>query len=179
MLASRLLTIWSGRLRSTATLNRRLRRWHAVAFALQCLAYGTNDGQKMIAVIAVASGPVVGAVAPRPWQLAVVGGCFLLGAVYGLPRFAATVGSGVLPIRPPEAVTTELSAGVVVLTTGALGAPVSMTQATSGALVGAGVGRGYGAIRWDAAARIGGAWLVTLPAAFGVAALAAVLIPTL
>ena len=169
----RSLTVFSRRLPVRSTLHLRVRRWHVAAFALLCVAYGANDGQKMLAVFAVAAGPVVGPISPSGWQLAAVAGCFLAGAVVGLPRFALTLGSGVLPIRPPEAVTAELSAGTIVLATGLAGTPVSMTQAASGALVGTGVSRGHGAIRWDAVARIGGAWELTLPCTFAVAALAA------
>lgn len=174
----RALTLLAARLPARKVLLLRVRRWHTIGFLLLCIAYGTNDGQKMLAVFAIAASPVVGQVDLVAWQLAAVAACFFVGAAVGLPRFALTLGSGVLPIRPTEAATTELSAGAVVLATGVAGAPVSMTQAASGALVGAGVGRGYGAIRWDAAARIGGAWAVTLPCAFVVAAVAAYLLPT-
>jgi inorganic phosphate transporter, PiT family len=51
----------------------------------------------------------------------------------------------------------------VVLATGAVGSPVSMTQAVSGALVGT---ASTGArVRWREAARLVGAWAATLPAA--------------
>lgn len=172
------LTLLSGKLPTRRTVQLRVRRWHAAAFLLLCVAYGSNDGQKMLAVFAVAASPVVGPIELVPWQLIALTVPFLAGAVLGLPRFAGTIGSGVLPTRPPEAVTTELSAGAVVLATGVAGMPVSMTQAASGALIGAGVSRGYGVIRWDAAARIGGAWAVTLPCSFVVAATVAFLLPT-
>ncbi len=154
-------------------LHRRVRRWHVAAFGLQCVAYGANDGQKMLAVMAVAAGTIAGGVSLVPWQLASIGVMFLLGAVMGLPRLARTLGGGLVPLQPPDAVVTELSSAAVVLGTGAIGAPVSMTQAISGGLVGTGITRGYGRIRWGAVVRVGGAWLLTLPAAFGLAALVA------
>jgi inorganic phosphate transporter, PiT family len=58
-----------------------------------------------------------------------------------------------------------------VLGTGAVGAPVSMTQAVAGGLVGAGGTRGWSRVRWRAAAQLGVAWVLTLPTAFGAAAL--------
>jgi len=157
---------------SRAPLHRQVRTWHTLAFGGQCLAYGANDGQKMLAVFAVAAGTVgvdrsVGVVG---WQLLVIGVLFLLGAMVGLPRFAGTIGTGVVPTQPPAAAITELSAAGVVLASGAFGSPVSMTQAISGALVGTAMPRGHGRVRWRAAARIGGAWLITLPATFALAA---------
>lgn len=176
ILVGRGITLSLGRLPARSALGLRVRRWHAAAFGLLCLAYGANDSQKMLAVLAVAAGTVGDEVGVVWWQLLVVGACFLAGSVVGLPRFAGTLGSGVLAVRPVEAVTTEMSAGAVVLATGIAGAPVSMTQAASGALVGAGVSRGYGAVRWDAAARIGGAWVLTLPCAFALAVGSAALV---
>ena len=60
---------------------------------------------------------------------------------------------------------------MVVLGTGALGSPVSMTQAIAGGLVGSAIDRGMGSIRWQTAAHLVAAWLVTLPSAFAAAAL--------
>lgn len=146
----------------------RLRWLHAVAFALQCVAYGANDGQKMFAVFLVAMGAGESQQLTVP-RLALVAVLFGLGAALGVRRMASTVGRGLLPVRPTDAVTTELSAGSVVLVTAGLGAPVSMTQAMSGSLVGIGVSGVGRRVRWRAALRIGRAWVITLPVAFLVA----------
>lgn len=176
MAIGRAITVAAGSVPTRKDLQHSLSRWHAAAFGLLGIAYGVNDGQKMLAVFAVAAGSSAGTVPLVAWQLMAVAGCFLAGAIVGLPRFAGTSGSGVLPIRPPEAVTTELAAGLVVLGTGIAGAPVSMTQAASGALIGAGAHRGHGAVRWDAAARIGVAWVLTLPGAFLLGTASAILV---
>lgn len=159
---------------SARSLDQRTQRWHVGAFSLQCLAYGANDGQKMLAVLAVAAGTASAeGVAVTPWQLAVVSVAFLSGAAFGLPRVAPTLGGGVAAVHPHEAVVSELSAATVVLATGALGSPVSMTQAISGGLVGTGLTRGYTRVRWRQVLRLAAAWVVTLPAAFLVALAAA------
>jgi inorganic phosphate transporter, PiT family len=161
---------------SRRTVEHRVRRWHPIGFGLQCLAYGLNDGQKMLAVIAVAAGTLAadaGKVPLVPWQLAAVAACFLLGTLAGLPRVAATLGGGVVPVRPPAAAMTEVASAGVVLATGLLGSPVSMTQAISGSLVGTGMVSGAARVRWREAARLLLAWVVTLPAAVVAAAAAA------
>lgn len=155
-------------------LHHRVRRWHIAGFGLLCLGYGANDAQKMLALFAVSLGPTDGPVTLAPGELAAIGSTFLLGAVAGLPRFAGTLGSGLVAVRPPDAVTTELSAGAVVLATGVAGAPVSMTQAASGALLGVATGRRCASVRWDAVVRIAGAWVLTLPAALVLSWLTAV-----
>lgn len=162
---------------SERSLDERTQRWHVTAFGLQCLAYGANDAQKMLAVLAVAAGTASREGVPViAWQLAVVGVAFLVGAAVGLPRVAPTLGGGVVAAHPHEAVVSELSSATVVLATGALGSPVSMTQSISGALVGTGLHRGYARVRWGQVLRLALAWIVTLPAAFVAAALAAAVV---
>jgi inorganic phosphate transporter, PiT family len=166
---TRLVGAWP----SPRPLDQRTRRWHLVAFGAQCVAYGANDGQKMLAVLAVAAGSAAGGAVPViGWQLAVVAAAFFVGAAIGLPRVARTLGGGVVAVRPHEAVSSELASAAVVLATGAFGAPVSMTQAVSGGLVGAGGTRGWSRVRWVAVTKLGAAWVVTLPAAFVAAAAA-------
>ena len=147
-----------------------LRRGHRAAFSLQCLAYGVNDGQKMLAVFALALALPTAPVSLPLGFIALIGACFALGAALGLRRYGATLGSGVMAMRPINAVIAEVAAGVSVLSTGLLGAPVSMTQAITGGLVGTGAHEGMRRIRWNQAARIAMAWVVTLPAALLVAA---------
>ena len=81
-----------------------------------------------------------------------------------------------MPVRPTNAVIAEVSSGVAVLSTGLLGAPVSMTQAIAGGLVGTGAHDGIRRIRWEQALKILAAWVVTLPLALGVATLVVALV---
>ena len=161
------------RLRHGAHMRGPLRILHRAAFGLQCIAYGANDGQKMLAVVAVAAGTAgAGGVEPRPGQLVFIAGCFVVGVLIGLPRIAATVSTGVLATRPADAIAAEWSSGAAVLVSGALGAPVSMTQSVAGALVGAGMRYSRLRVRWPVVARLVAAWVVTLPSAMVAAALA-------
>lgn len=164
-LATRLI----GRRRSAGDVGRQLGRAHAVGFLLLCCAYAANDGQKMLAVFAVAFG-TGGTVVADPVHLLVISGFFILGALMGLRRFGKRFASGVLAVRPINAVSAELSAAAAVLGSSALGAPVSMTQSVAGGLVGSGVSEGLRRVRWRVASGIVAAWVVTLPAAFLVAA---------
>ena len=95
---------------------------------------------------------------------------FAVGVALGLPRVARGLGNGVLAVRPFHAVAAELAAASAVLGTAAIGIPVSMTQSVAGGLVGVGVSQGYRRVRWLEAARIGAAWLITLPASVLLAA---------
>jgi len=109
-------------------------------------------------------------------SLSVLMCCALLfgcGALLGLPKAAASLGEGIVPMRPLSAVTAELSAAVAVLGSAALGFPVSMTQSVAGGLFGAGLGQGMRRVRWGQAGRIGAAWVLTLPVSVAAAAVLA------
>ncbi|MGH3344655.1 MAG: inorganic phosphate transporter [Carbonactinosporaceae bacterium] len=155
-----------------------LGRAHQAGFALECLAYAANDGQKMLAVLAVATASAASAAPARLplWALAVMAVLFAAGSVYGLPRAGRTLGGQILAVRPVHAVSAEIAASATVLGCAALGVPVSMTQSVAGGLIGAGVSHGPGRVRWHAATKIAIAWLLTLPATVLVAAGGAVVV---
>ncbi|NUO98512.1 MAG: inorganic phosphate transporter [Nonomuraea sp.] len=136
-----------------------LARWHWAGFLLQTLAYGANDGQKMLAVFMIALG-FQGAPLAYTSLVAVL---FGVGALYGLPKAGRTLSREIIVSRPAHGVAAELAAGSAVIACAALGMPVSMTQAVAGGLVGAGVAQGGGRVRWYAAVKIVVAWLLTLP----------------
>lgn len=157
-------------------VTRRITRVHAAAFALQSVAYAMNDGQKMLAVGAIALSAAGvdtvagGRVTLGAAALAIIAVLFGLGVLGGLRRVAGTLGGGLLRARPSDAVAAELSSATVVLATAAVGAPVSMTQSVAGALVGSGMSVSYRRVRWRAAGRLGLAWLITLPVSAALAA---------
>jgi PiT family inorganic phosphate transporter len=125
----------------------------------QAVAYAANDGQKMYAVAAVSA---LGVTGPVVVAMAVL---FTVGAVAGLSAAAGTLGGGVVRGGPHEEVTAQLSASVAVLSSAALGVPVSMTQAVAGGLVGTGMLRGLRQVRWRVAGQLALAWVLTLPTA--------------
>lgn len=171
----------------TVTVRRRppsaFRVVHVAGFLLQCLAYAVNDGQKMLAVVAVAIASLPGSVALLdPGHAPLLAGVlaaltvlFCVGMLSSVRRVSVRIASGLAVLRPADAVSAEFVGAAAVLGSSALGAPVSMTQTISGAVVGTAGSKGTRRVRWDSATRIVGAWLVTLPAsglgAFALAAL--------
>ena len=139
-----------------------------IGYALQALAYGANDGQKMLAVFAVADGDPF-RVRPSAGVLVASGLLFAVGTVISLRRLAGRLGRDLLVVRPVHALSAELGSAGAVLGSAALGMPVSMTQSIAGALVGAGMSESSRRVRWRAVARLGTAWAATLPASVAVA----------
>jgi inorganic phosphate transporter, PiT family len=172
--------------RLTALASRAPTRWrprrilpigHRTGFALQGLAYGANDGQKMlaIAILSGVTGPQI-AGGRSAAVLTAIGVLFLVGSLAGLRRYSSTLGA-MAPMTAVSTATASTSAALAVLMSSAIGIPVSMTQATAGGLVGTGLSTGHRRIRWDISARILQAWAVTLPAGAALGAGLAVALP--
>lgn len=166
---------------------RLLRVLQVVGFVLLCGAYAANDGQKMLAVAAIAlaglptssdlpAAPMILApdqVGPRAAVLAGCAALFCTGLLWRLRRVSRRIGFDLAQVRPVDAVAAEFAGSTAVVTSSAFGAPVSLTQALAGGLVGASGSAGLRRVRWAAAGRIGAAWLVTLPASAVAAAVLA------
>ncbi len=125
----------------------------------QAVAYGANDGQKMLALVAVTAAGVT------PPLVVAVAVLFVVGAIPGIVVAAGTLGRRIAAAGPHEEVTAQLGGSIAVLTSAGFGVPVSMTQAVAGGLVGTGLVRGLRRVRWRVAGQLGVAWLLTLPSA--------------
>lgn len=147
-----------------------IRGAHVAAFGAQCLAYGANDGQKVL-VLFLAASVAAGDGSLAWWVFPVVAAAFIAGTYLGLPKVARSLGGGILSSRPTHTVTGEFAAAAAVLGSAAAGTPVSMTQAIAGGLLGAGVHDSVRRVRWRVVGNLVLAWVVTLPASAGIAAL--------
>ncbi len=140
------------------------------SYVLQSVAYSTNDAQKMVAIVAVATAAGVDPVRTGFLEQTMIAVVFMAGIMLSIRRIAPVVADGVVRIRTPHFIATSFSSAVVVLAASAAGYPVSSTQAAAGAAVGSGVASSPVSVRWTEAWRIGWAWVVTLPASMGLAA---------
>jgi len=158
------------RLRPRTDMRGHLRGVHAASFLCQCVAYAANDGQKMMAIFAVASGAVsTSVVAVAPVQLT-IGILFFVGTLMGVSGLGMRVGR-LLPIRPMNAISAGFGSSMAVLGSALLGSPVSMAQSSASALVGSEIHLvTYRRVRWEQATRILSTWVTTLPTALGLAA---------
>ena len=153
---------------------RRQMRWlHAISFGAQCIGYAANDAQKMIAVMAIATGAMgVGVIARIDTQV-LIGVCFFGGTLLGISKLGVQLGTKLMPVRPLNAITAGYAAAAAVLGSAAIGYPVSMAQSSSAALIGSEfVLESYRQVRWNQALRIVAVWVTTLPTAIVIAALA-------
>lgn len=141
-------------------------RWQCVTgFVATAVAYGANDGQKLVAVFAVLWGLGVGAGSRDPRVIVLVAVCFVFGVLWGLRRSARGLRQGVLHPRPRQVASTLWASAIAVLAGSALAAPVSMTQSLTGGLIGSSPFREWRRVRWEQSRRVAIAWLWTLPVA--------------
>lgn len=153
-------------------LRTRLRQAQVSAFIAQCLAYSANGGQKMLAVFALALGTAgVHSVRAPIGILLLMAALFGLGVLIGMHRVSGHLGSGIARVHLRQAVAAEFCAAAVTFVSAMEGVPLTSSQAIGGALIGAASSNGIHRVRLGAVARMLGAWLITLPASFVLAAI--------
>jgi PiT family inorganic phosphate transporter len=158
-----------------ATVNRGFKFGQVVSASTVALAHGTNDAQKTMGVITltlITAGLVVPGSAPPFWVVLAAGLAIALGTYVGGWRIIRTLGKRVSDIQTPQGFTAESTSGAIILASTHLGLPLSTTQVCTGAIFGAGAGRRFASVRWGVAGRLALVWMVTLPAAATVGALA-------
>ncbi len=143
--------------------------------SLVSLAHGTNDAQKTMGIITltlIAGGFQASGTGPEFWVIAVCALAIALGTYMGGWRIIKTIGTAITDIAPPQGFAAEASTTATILASSHLGFALSTTQVASGSVIGAGLGKNRRGVRWRVAGRIALAWLVTLPAAAVMAAVA-------
>lgn len=152
------------------------RRAQTVSASLVALSHGTSDGQKTMGVITlvlITAGYQASGTGPQFWVIASAGVAIGLGTLSGGWRIMRTMGRGIVDIRSPQGFAAETASATAILASSHLGFGLSTTQVCSGSILGTGVGRRPVEVRWSTARRIVYGWLLTLPAAAVVGALAA------
>ncbi len=152
------------------------RRAQTVSASLVALAHGTSDGQKTMGVITlvlITAGYQESGTAPQLWVIATAGLAIGLGTYSGGWRIMRTMGRGIVDIAAPQGFAAETASATAILASSHLGFGLSTTQVCSGSILGSGMGRRLAGVRWSTARRIVYGWLLTLPAAAVIGALAA------
>ncbi|MFC4728165.1 inorganic phosphate transporter [Coralloluteibacterium thermophilus] len=154
-------------------------------------AHGMNDAQKTMGIIALAliSAQAVGTLDALPWFLdflhpseaAMAEGdidlwikitCALVmaaGTAAGGWRIIKTLGHKMVKLHPIHGFAAETSAASVITFASSLGIPVSTTHNISSAIMGVGAAKRFSAVKWGVVERMLWAWVLTLPAAGGMA----------
>jgi inorganic phosphate transporter, PiT family len=162
-----------GRLRPGA-VGRGFRLGQIATSALLALSHGTNDAQKTMGVITlalIANGniPAAGFHVPD-WVVVTAASAIALGTFTGGWRIIKTVGTRIISMDPAQGFAAQSAGAAVILAASSVGYPLSTTHVISGGITGAGAAKSVSAVRWGVAGDIVRAWVLTLPAAAGLAA---------
>jgi PiT family inorganic phosphate transporter len=168
---------WTFRRSQRRPLARRFRRLQVVSAGFMAFAHGSNDAQKTMGIITLAlvsAGLIPGGpnVVIPPWVIVVSATAISLGTAAGGWRIMRTMGHRVVELEPITGFAAETTAASVIYTAAHFGMPVSTTHVISSAIMGVGTSKGTRGVRWGVARSILIAWVVTLPAAAAVGALA-------
>jgi len=150
------------------------RRLQLVSSAAYSMGHGGNDAQKTMGIIwllLIANGITTKDHLPT-W---VVISCFAaigFGTMFGGWRIVKTMGQRITKLKPVGGFAAECAGSIALFMATHFSIPVSTTHTITGAIIGVGTTRGTSAVRWGVAGNIVVAWIVTIPASAGIAALA-------
>ena len=151
-------------------------------------AHGTNDAQKTMGIIALAifGAETAGTLDQLPAWLSflhpngkegdidtwIVFTCAIvmaLGTAAGGWRIIKTLGHKMVKLHPIDGFAAETSSATILTVAAHFGMPVSTTHSISTAIMGVGFAKNPKALKWTVIERIIWAWILTIPAAGGLA----------
>jgi PiT family inorganic phosphate transporter len=168
-----IVTMWMFRDFSPHRVDKWFRRLQLLSAALYSLGHGANDAQKTMGIIAgvLLTANYIPEFYIPFWVVLAAHGAIALGTLSGGWRIVHTMGSKITKLQPFGGFAAETAGAITLFTATYLGVPVSTTHTITGAIVGVGSVRRLSAVRWGVARRIVWAWVLTIPASAGIAAL--------
>ncbi len=154
-------------------INRWFRNLQILSSLLMAFSHGSNDAQKSMGVITMALVSV--GILSKPnvplWVILACAVAMALGTTAGGWRIIKTMGHKIVRLEPVHGFAAEITSSIVLLSAAHFGMPVSTTHVISSSILGVGSARRFRAVRWGVAQQMVMAWVLTIPAAGGVAAL--------
>jgi PiT family inorganic phosphate transporter len=170
-----LAILWSFRRANAHKAHRGFRYAQIVSSATMALGHGMQDAQKTMGIITLAlvtSGDLDSFDVPL-WVILASALAISAGTYAGGFRIMRTLGRRIIQLTPAGGFAAQtVASGVMIATATVFAVPVSTTHITTTSIMGVGATRRLSAVRWGVAGNIVVAWVVTLPAAGAVAAVA-------
>jgi len=153
------------------------------------LSHGSNDSQKTMGIIVgllVAERALFQELMPSlylssvdvipTWVVFAAYAAIGAGTMAGGWRIVKTMGQRITKLTPFGGFAAETGAALTIGFASHYGIPVSTTHTITGAITGVGAAQRISAVRWGVAGRIVWAWILTIPAAAGIAGLSYLLL---
>jgi PiT family inorganic phosphate transporter len=169
------ITSWLFKPVPAQTADKSFRRLQLLSSAAYSIGHGANDAQKTMGIITVllfSTGYLHGEFHVPLWVVLAAQVAMGLGTLMGGWRIVHTMGSKITRLTPHQGFCAETGGALMLFGATAFGIPVSTTHVITGCIMGVGAARRASAVRWGVAGNIVIAWIVTIPAAAAVAALA-------
>ena len=177
---------WALRRSLPRKVDRVFRSLQLVSAAAYSLGHGTNDAQKTMGIIVGLLFAAQAAFVDFPiralhlttadvipiWVILSAHAAIALGTLAGGWRIVKTMGQRITKLTPFGGFCAETSGAITLFVASHFGIPVSTTHTITGAISGVGAAHRLSAVRWGVAGRIVWAWILTIPAAAGIAGVA-------
>jgi PiT family inorganic phosphate transporter len=174
------------------TVNKTFGKLQLLSSAYMGFSHGTNDAQKTMGIIALAllTGTSSGVFDQLPawlsflrtappqvnqpleiaaWIKVVCALTMCAGTAAGGWRIIKTIGHKMVRLHPVHGFAAETTSATILVTAAHFGMPVSTTHAVTTSIMGVGCAKGLNHLKLDVVERIIWAWIMTIPAAGGVA----------
>lgn len=170
-----LAVLWSFRNAHVARASRGFRYAQIVSAGTMAFGHGLQDAQKTMGIITLAlvtSGEIDTFDVPL-WVVIAAALAISAGTYAGGWRIMRTLGRRIIQLTPAGGFSAQtVASGVMITTATVFAVPVSTTHVITTSIMGVGSTRRLSAVRWGVAGNIVTAWVLTLPAAGAVAAIA-------
>ena len=166
---------WACRNATPRRVDNLFRKGQLVSAAFYSMGHGGNDAQKTMGIITsllFSAGLLTGEFHVPLYVVLLCHASIALGTMFGGWRIVKTMGQKVAKLKPVDGFSAETSAALTLAISSGFGIPVSTTHTITGAIMGVGSLRRLSAVRWGVAYNIVWAWILTIPAAALISALA-------
>jgi PiT family inorganic phosphate transporter len=179
---------WLARISRPRWVNAFFGKAQIASAAYMGFAHGTNDAQKTMGIIALAifGAEAAGTLNDLPawlsflhpnggegdidtWIVVTCAVVMALGTAAGGWRIIKTLGHKMVKLHPIDGFAAETSSATILTVAAHFGMPVSTTHSISTAIMGVGFAKNPKALKWTIIERIVWAWILTIPAAGGLA----------
>jgi PiT family inorganic phosphate transporter len=162
-------------------INKRANQLQILSASWLSFSHGMNDAQNAMGIISLALfsyGTMTVFEVPL-WVMLAAALAMGLGTAAGGWKVIKTMGQKVFKLRPIHGLTAEVSAAGITSTMSLIGAPISTTHVIATSIMGVGASNKLTAVRWKTVKNIVITWIITIPAAAVIAALAMLIIKIL
>lgn len=160
------------------TVTKGFKKLQILSAAFMATSHGLNDAQKTMGVITLALFLFhqIDTIYVPLWVKLSCALAMALGTALGGWKIIKTMGHRIFKLEPIHGFAAETSAALVITGASLIGAPISTTHTITACIFGVGSTKRLSAVRWELAANLAVAWVITIPAAGLIAAMSYLLL---